>query len=564
MKRLGYRLLLGLGGLAVFLALGMISANEFAKSSVLMATSLPGIAGLCLALPWLRRRPGWLSGVSLAILAIFFFDAALKGFLRDYFGLRPNPVLVLQAVFNTNPGESSEFFRHNWREVAWASAVFLLVCAGCFWLERRLAGREECQPRPPMRVAGMAGVGLLLSAFLALHFNPTMAKENPLLFWPLRYLDYRVQLQQAQDMQKVVARNMAQRSEWQVRYQGPQSNTVVWIIGESSNRRNMSLYGYERRTTPMLEAMRGDLIVFRDVISSEPATMSSLTKMLTPADLDAPDAWQSKPDVLMLAEEAGYKTFWLSNQVPNDGWLGLVTARADETLFINKGAGRGENNVDGNLLPGLQAALRNPAPKKLIVVHLLGAHPTYDMRYPADYARFDGVKDAVSEQLAAAGRSVWIRQLRDEYDNAIAYNDFVVASMIKTTMQGASGPASVLFSSDHGQEVGHTRDHAGQSAGDPTGYEIPMLLWTRSFAGKNASDKAALEHRPYQTDHLEHTIMGLLGIQSRYYAPSRDIMSSAFASEDFNGGLRRINGRPYLPRTTLFNPGAAEDRSSPR
>ena len=82
--------------------------------------------------------------------------------------------------------------------------------------------------------------------------------------------------------------------------------------------------------------------------------------------------------------------------------------------------------------------------------------------------------------------------------------------------------------------------------------------------GKNASDKAALEHRPYQTDHLEHTIMGLLGIQSRYYVPSRDIMSSAFASEDFNGGLRRINGRPYLPRTTLFNPGAEEDRSSPR
>jgi heptose-I-phosphate ethanolaminephosphotransferase len=55
----------------------------------------------------LRRRPGWFSAASLGIIGLFFLDAAIKGFLRDYFGLRPNPVLVLQAIFNTNPAESS-------------------------------------------------------------------------------------------------------------------------------------------------------------------------------------------------------------------------------------------------------------------------------------------------------------------------------------------------------------------------------------------------------------------------------------------------------------------------
>ncbi len=77
-------------------------------------------------------------------------------------------------------------------------------------------------------------------------------------------------------MQQTVARNMAQRSEWKVQYTGPANNTVVWIIGESTNRSNMSLYGYGRRTTPMLDALRNQLVVFQDVISSEPATMSSL------------------------------------------------------------------------------------------------------------------------------------------------------------------------------------------------------------------------------------------------------------------------------------------------
>lgn len=545
---------MGLIGLAAFWMLGMISANEFAKSSVLMATSLPGIAGLFLLLPYFRSRPGWLSGVSLSILLLFFLDAAIKGFLRDYFGLRPNPVLVLQAIFNTNPAEGSEFFRHNWRQMAEALAVFLSVSALVFISERRLSRNEVRQPHRPVRRRGMMAVGGLLAAFIALHFNPTMAKENPLLFWPIRYLDFRDQLVQAQNMQRDIDRNMARPAEWRVRYAGPDRNTVVWVIGESINRNNMSLYGYGRNTTPTLDAMRKDLLVFKDVVSSEPATMTSLMKMFTPADLDEPNGWNNKPDVVMLAKQAGFKTFWISNQVPNDGWLGLVSNRADDKLFINKGAGRGENNYDGNLLPGLTRSLNDPAPKKLIIVHLLGAHPTYEMRYPKEFSRFDGMADAVSDQLQLAQRSLWVRQARNEYDNAIAYNDFVLGSMIRHTMKSAQADnASLLFSSDHAQEVGHTRDHAGQSVADASGYEIPMLLWTRSFTGKSPDEKAMLEYRPYQTDHLEHTVMGLLGIRSAYYEASRDLLSEEFDAPDFSNGMRRINGTPYLPRTLIYN-----------
>ncbi|MFS2117601.1 hypothetical protein ACCC93_25485, partial [Herbaspirillum frisingense] len=142
MNKLLKRLLLGLAGLAVFWALGRISANELAKSSVLMATALPGIAGLFLAIPVLRRRPGWFSAASLGIIGLFLLDAAIKGFLRDYFGLRPNPVLVLQAIFNTNPAESSEFFRHNGRDVAEAAGLLWLTW-GAVWLAERRLRRSE-------------------------------------------------------------------------------------------------------------------------------------------------------------------------------------------------------------------------------------------------------------------------------------------------------------------------------------------------------------------------------------------------------------------------------------
>lgn len=551
MQSLAKRLYIGLAGLCVFWSLGMLSFNELAKTGTLMTACMLGPVGLLmLGRPQLR----WISGVSLLLYLLFFLDAALKGFLRDYFGLRPNHSMVLQAVLNTNPGESSEFFLHNWREVALATLVFFAVTLLAVYLERRLYRAESGAALATATAPAGRGVSItvltMFALFIAMHFNPTMAKENPLLFWPIRYSDYRQQLAAVTAMQQDIARNMAQRADWKVLYRGAARNTVVWVIGESFNRSNMSLYGYPRRTTPQLDAMRDQLVVFKDVVSSEPATMTSLMKMLTPASLNDPDAWNKKPDLLMLAEEAGYKTYWLSNQVPNDGWLGLVSGQADEKLFINKGAGRGENNFDGNLLAGFDRALADDAPKKLIVVHLLGAHPTYDMRYPKEFAQFDGVDDAVSKMLADAGRSIWIRQQRNKYDNAIAYSDHVLGGLIKSTIKATSGQtAALLFSSDHAQEVGHTRDHAGQSAADKSGYEIPMIVWSPALGGLDMLRKSALEQRAHQTDYLEHTVLGLLNIRTDYYDATHDILSDRYVPR-----MRQINGVEYALETPIHTP----------
>ena len=545
MRILFCRVLLSVAGLLVFFLSDQISANECLKLGALLAAFLLGIGGVLHA--W-RVRASAITVLVRCVVPLFYLDAAVKGFLRSYFGMRPNPNAVLQAMFATDQTETGEFFLHNRVDLAQAAAWFVLVTVAVLLadrhLQRRLAVRLSASAAVPGRV--QKGIAVSLAVFLvALHVNTTMRRENPALFWPLRYQQYAQQLDAMQTMQQALTAAMAAPRDWDVRYAGEDARTVILVIGESTNRASMSLYGYPRATTPQLDAMRSRLLVFNDVISPAASTVESMMTMLTPADLDNPDAWMAKPNLLMLAEAAGYKTFWVSSQTRNDGWIGMLAGEADESDFINYGTGRGENNFDANLFQPFAQALTDAAPKKLIVVHLLGAHPSYDMRYPSRFSYFDNKHDGVSAQMASQGRSAWIRRQRDEYDNAIRYGDYVLGSLIDMAEKAKSDrPASLLFVSDHGQEVGYSRNHAGHSASDKSGYEIPMLLWNNQHTPPSPAARAALESRPYQTDKLDATVLGLLKIETRYYAAHDDILSSTFIPVQ-----RYMNGVRYQPGT---------------
>ncbi len=543
------RVLLSIAGLLLFFLFDQLSANECLKLCVLLAAFLLGVGGVLQA--WRgNASAGAINVLVRVVVPVFYLDAAIKGFLRGYFGMRPNPNAVLQAMFATDQAETAEFFLHNSIALAQSAGWFVLVTTAVLLADRYL---QRWQAARASSVPGLAQkcFAVSMAVFLVLlHVNNTMRRENPALFWPLRYQQYSAQLAAMQSMQQALTAAMAAPRDWHVRYAGEDARTVILVIGESTNRASMSLYGYPRATTPRLDAMRAKLLVFNDVISPASSTVESMMTMLTPADIGNPDAWMSKPNLLMLAEAAGYKTFWVSNQTRNDGWIGLLAGQADESDFINYGTGRGENNFDGNLFQPFAHALADTAPKKLIVVHLLGAHPSYDMRYPSRFAHFDQARDAVSAQMVSQGRSGWIRNQRDEYDNAIRYGDYVLGTLIGMADKAKAGrAASLLFVSDHGQEVGYSRNHAGHSSSDKSGYEIPMLIWNNQQAPQSGAARAALESRPYQTDKLDATVLGLLKIETRYYAAHDDILSGAFQPvQRFMNGLQYQRGTPALVR----------------
>jgi len=377
--------------------------------------------------------------------------------------------------------------------------------------------------------------------FVLLHLNESLLVHNPLLYFPIRYASWSKQVENVRFLRSQMAGRASDLQLASMRRTNELPRTVVFVLGESVTRRDFAYSGYPRKTTPELDEMRDELIWFSDVVSSDPSTLRSLQKLLTPATLAQPDLWKSKPDVLQMARKAGYKTFWISNHSTDSrGTVSVFVESADKTVLTNRGDSRGAGQYDDVVLPVLEEALRDPSPHKFILLHLLNAHPAYYFRYPKAFAHFNGSDDRVTKDLKAAGRAFWAVNNRNYYDNAILYADTILKRSIELCRASAQ-PIAWLYAPDHGEDVAHYSNFCGHNALVLSQYEIPMIYWRSASFPAPAVEVGELRRRPYQLDYLDHTLLGLLGIVGDYYEPERDIFSPAFKPWP-----RTIHDTPYF------------------
>jgi len=482
------------------------------------------------------------AGKSVVLLTCgcFFAMFGFHAFLRDFFGLTPDDTHVMAALFSSDKSEVAEFIQQHAGPLAKHISIMLLALAtfGCLvWWKPAVRKRSDGSRR---RLGSWKPALAFALVFSLLHLSPTLRKQNPVLYFPMRYTAWRLEVESVRQLQASMAAAATDPGLVSLRCADDQPRTVVFVLGESVTRLNFPIYGYPRNTTPELDAMGNELTWFSDVLSSDPSTNPSLEKMLTPATLAQPDLWLTKPDVLVMARKAGYKTFWLSNQSTDaNGQISIFASHAEKTVLANKGGSRGESSYDEVVLPSLEMALRDPAPRKFILLHLLNAHPAYYFRYPKSFARFNGADDAVTKSLKTSGRSFWAISMRNYYDNAVLYADHVLRRSLDLCR--ASGQRLAwIFVPDHGEDVAHNTNYSGHNARVRSQYEILMIFWRSPSFPAPAVDAAVLRARPYQTDVFDHTLLGLLGISGDYYDPRRDIFS-----EQFEALPRTIRGTAY-------------------
>lgn len=314
---------------------------------------------------------------------------------------------------------------------------------------------------------------------------------------------------------------------------GSTPRTLVLVIGESTQRNRLSLYGYGRQTTPNLDALRSqdkNFNVFNDVVTSRPYTIEILEQALTFADEKHPDLYLSKPSLMNMMKQAGYKTFWITNQqsmTKRNTMLTVFSKQTDKQYYLNQQRNQSARQYDSDVLLPFEEVLKDPAPKKFIVVHLLGTHLSYEYRYPKSYDIFKGRDGAVPAGVSNDNLATY-----NSYDNAVLFNDYVVSSLIKD-YKATDPNGFLLYFSDHGEEVYDTPPHniQGRNEEAPTRhmYNIPFMLWTSpKWADGHPRDFTPLLNRKYSSADLIHTWSDLAGIQYKDWDPTRSLVNNQF------------------------------------
>ena len=510
-----------MGTAGVFIALG----HDGRRVAQLLALLLPLLGWL--AWPVRGRVAGRLRHLVVWLwVMLFVLDGAARAFLLDAYQAAPDGALVLGAVANTNGREAGEYLQAHWRAaLLWLAA---LAAAGAFaW---RLAGRGRRASALPSALPRWLIAALAFALLIAAlgYASKPWRRLHPAAWWTSWAQSVRSLAAGMADQQRQrdAALARARQVSPTIAHQGP--STVVLVITDSINRDNLALYGYGRNTTPRLLAHQRqatqNMLVLRNAWSVDASTLPALRNMFA---FGQPDEAQPQ-HLLALARSAGYKVWWMSNH--DDVAIEQQHARlADVVDFVNRTPGRASASLDGELLDCIQEALEDPAERKFIVVHLLGAHPHYRLRFPEGQNPFDDDVDGVEAQMVQAGRAAWVRRFRQDYDAALLYHDFVVSETLQLTRFAgrAGGYRAWMYLSDHGQEVGHGSDQAGHSPNTESGYRIPAIVWRSEPLGPRAMQAA--REQPFRADWSGWTVADLLHLRWQGQQPGRNVLASDYA-----------------------------------
>lgn len=459
---------------------------------------------------------------------------------------------VIFIMFESNVTEASEYLGHYF---SWSIVLAVVVYGLGGWLLWR-----KVRPVYLPRRAALAASLLLFTTSVGYQgvrqffkheefqaaledFEKRIEAASP---WQLM-IGYRHYLQQLSNMESMLAsREQIPPLKNLVDAHAGKPATLVLVIGESTNRQRLSLYGYSRPTTPNLGKLRGELQVFDNVVTPRPYTIEALQQVLTFADQENPDLYLTTPSLVSVMKQAGYKTYWITNQqtiTKRNTMLTTFSKQADEQFYLNNNRDQNARQYDDSVFEPFAKMLADDAPRKFVVVHLLGTHMRYQYRYPEEFERFTdrtGVPNSVTDDQLPTYNS---------YDNAVLFNDYVVSSLIER-FRATDPNGFLLYLADHGEAVFDAPDPEvlGRNEDAPTSpmYTVPFILWNSpKWQAQQPRDFSSMLSRPYSSSHFIHTWADLAGLRFDEFDPSKSLVSAKFRQRPL------LIGNPEQPKNLI-------------
>ncbi len=431
------------------------------------------------------------------------------------------------AILNTSLQEIREFFYSYFFSIKYL--IFLLLFCAVFALIyillKKICMNYKCEKQDKRMV--------LLTAVMCLSSGILFSSTSEIRTFKEVASTYK-------EIETIKLNRKSHLKECQPQVHGNIGNFAL-IIGETHTRTHMSVFGYERDTTPWLKAQvkNGKIILPKNTFSCSALTSLVLELALTEKSqynkVDLNDAMS----IIDMVRHAGYRTVWITNQ-NSDKAARLVSMHADEIYLLNMNRNTREfwlmekGGCDSDVIQKLNE-LQKPSQKTFYVLHLLGSHQTYKYRYPQEFAVWDEGKGKI-----------------DTYDNSILYNDYVVSELQKTLFNKFNVDGMLYFA-DHGEEVAKYFHHGvdfflNNYKTEPSVRDIVKIPVYMCFSEKYKKNYPKIiqnlvrnREKYFSNDMVYDTLIGLMNIKCQHYNPKQDLSSSEYG---FNKNtLRTMYGK---------------------
>jgi glucan phosphoethanolaminetransferase (alkaline phosphatase superfamily) len=338
--------------------------------------------------------------------------------------------------------------------------------------------------------------------------------------------------------------------------------TVVLVIGESSRFDRWGINGYSRKTSPLLDD-RSHLVSLSNMITGVTATRLSVPVILSrkpvmPIEVEG----FSEKSLISAYKLAGFKTFWISNQLSlgsYDTAVSIFAREADVLHYVQKISSGSKISYDENLLPVLGDALHDTAERKLIVLHTMGSHWEYAKRYPEKFSKWLPVLPS-SSTVDFSDRANKV-MMNNSYDASILYTDYILDSVIRR-INVKDRSAVMFYLSDHGETLFDDMCPASMH-GHNTDYEfhIPAFFWySDQFHQMYPEKVGAIEanrNAPLSTENVFYSMLDIADIKVQEDQNERSFVSSSLIAHP-----RYVNSEGWINYDKSYAAGSCKEITS--
>ena len=449
----------------------------------------------------------------------FIFFSAFQVVLSYLFG---NSVVAADMFLNlttTNPGEAGELLANIYPSVIAVCVIYLpLLWLGVEHLRRHII-LDDVARRKMMLSGAVTMAAGCVTLFAACPDRRATLRDE---VFPVNVMyNMGVAISESNKIANFHSTSASFSYDAERDTEPAEREVYVMVIGEAARAASWQLYGYERETTPLLSA-REDIVLFEGITTQSNTTHKSVPMILSSVATSEHEELFRRKGMPALFNEAGFKTYFISNQAPQGAMIDFLAEDASEVEYLPA------LSYDGALVERLQRILKEDRSERLLIIlHMYGSHFSYHQRYPREWARF-----TPDDDVAISRRNVEL--IRNAYDNSTLYTDYVLNEII-STLEAEQACTAMYYCSDHGEDLFDDRNGRFLHSSPTTTYyqlHVASLAWfsprynelfpQKVTAARSNAEATATTHSAF------HTIADMASIRSKYVKESVSLVNENF------------------------------------